>query len=412
MTRIVRITGEKRKWARVLAIVPLALMAAACQPQPAAEQLPTNTLAPLVTLTPRATATPEISRTPLPTLTFTPSITPVPPTATTTLTPSPTPPIMGIVSSLQTVNVRRGPGASFGAFEALFPGTEVQVIGVDESGRWLNVKLEDGREGWINTPLVRIDPTATPLATFTLPPDQTAAAGGTPLPTALIGGGAVTATPALDLPDMPPTSTLEGQAGTPNLPIIDFDPINATSTALAAVLGTSEPSATPSGPTPEPGAPTETHAPIPTNSGPIAAPTTSGEPEVQTGVDLYVNCDNPPRGLLRAPSNLAAGSTAEIYWYWYARTEEQIQQHMNTAQYTISINGQEIRKPLEYAKPVRRQGTDYVVDFFYPTGELDAGTYAIDFHVTWSEQIYDGYNYFGPGTRNLEETGTCTFVVR
>ncbi|NOG51060.1 MAG: SH3 domain-containing protein [Chloroflexi bacterium] len=215
-------------------------------------------------------------------------------------------------SSLQTVNVRRGPGASFGAFEALFPGTEVQVIGVDESGRWLNVKLEDGREGWINTPLVRIDPTATPLATFTLPPDQTAAAGGTPLPTALIGGGAVTATPALDLPDMPPTSTLEGQAGTPNLPIIDFDPINATSTALAAVLGTSEPSATPGGPTPEPGAPTETHAPIPTNSGPIAAPTTSGEPEVQTGVDLYVNCDNPPRGLLRAPSNLAAGSTAEI----------------------------------------------------------------------------------------------------
>jgi len=403
-------------------MLSLAFAMAACVPQPAEEVVPTSTLAPLVTLTPRATATPEVSRTPLPTLTHTPSTTPIPPTVTNTLTPSPTPPIMGIVTSLQTVNVRVGPGASYSALVALVPGTEVQVIGVDESGRWYNIRMEDGRVGWINSPLLRIDPTATTFPTITPPPDQTAMAQGSPLPTALIGGGTVTptppaaggatATPALDLPDMPPTSTLQGQAPvTPDLPIIDFDPINATSTALAAVLGTPVPTSAGSGLNATPLGATETNAPIPTNSGPITAPTTSGEPVIQRGVDLYVNCDNPPRASLRAPSNLAAGSTAEIYWYWYARTEEQIQQHMNTAQYEILINGQTVRRPMEYAQPVRRAG-DFVVDFFYPTGELAAGTYLIDYRVTWSEQIYDGYDFFGPGTNTLEETGSCTFVVR
>ncbi len=401
-------------------VLSMACALAACVQPPAAEIIPTSTLAPLVTLTPRATATLAVTRTPLPTLTHTPSITAVPPTVTNTLTPSPTPPIMGIVTSLQTVNVRIGPGASYGALVALVPGTEVQIIGVDESGRWYNIRMEDGRIGWINSPLLRIDPTATTFPTITPPPDETALAQGSPLPTALIGGGTVTPTPpsgnpatatlALDLPDMPPTSTLEGQApATPDLPIIDFNPINGTSTALAAVLGTPVP--TSSGLNATPLGATETNAPIPTNSGPITAPTTSGEPVIQRGVDLYVNCDAPPRPSLRAPANLAAGSTAEVYWYWYARTEEQIQQHLNTAQYEIRINGQLINQPLEYAQPVRSSG-DFVVDYFYPTGELAAGTYKIEYRVTWSEQIYDGYNFFGPGTNTLEETGSCTFVVR
>jgi hypothetical protein len=330
---------------------------------------------------------------------------------------------MGIVTSLQTVNVRVGPGASFSAFEALTPGTEIQIIGQDESGRWLNVQLEDGREGWINTPLVRIDPTSTTFPTITPPPDLTAMAQGTSLPTALIGGGTVTPTPpgagaatatiGLDLPDMPPTSTAEGQqAATPNLPVIDFDPINATSTALAAVLGTPVPTTGSGGINVTPVGATETNEPIPTNSGPVAAPTTSGEPVIQHGVDLYVNCDLPPRQSLRAPTNLAAGSTAEVWWYWYARTEDQIQAHLNTAQYTITINDQPVRRPLDYAQNVRQSGGDLVVDFFYPTGELAAGTYKIEYRVTWSEQIFDGYNFFGPGTNTLEESGSCTFVVR
>jgi uncharacterized protein YgiM (DUF1202 family) len=126
-----------------------ALLASCTTPeQPSAiSGVPTNTLSPLVSATPRLTATPVPSRTPLPTFTFTPSATVPSPTPSNTPTMTPTPPITGIVASLQTVNVREGPEVTFRQIEALVPGTGVEVLGQNADGRWLNIRLEDGREG-------------------------------------------------------------------------------------------------------------------------------------------------------------------------------------------------------------------------------------------------------------------------
>ena len=63
---------------------------------------------------------------------------------------------------------------------------------------------------------------------------------------------------------------------------------------------------------------------------------------------------------------------------------------------------------MDYAQEIRQSGPDFVVDFFYPTGELAAGMYKVEYRATWNQQVYDGYNFFGPGTNSLEETGTCT----
>src|SRR5215813_285598 len=87
--------------------------------------IPTDTLAPIVSMTPRFTATPVPSRTPLPTFTLTPSDTPITPTPSNTPPPTATPPITGIVASLQSVNVREGPGVNYSAIQALIPGTGV-----------------------------------------------------------------------------------------------------------------------------------------------------------------------------------------------------------------------------------------------------------------------------------------------
>ena len=34
------------------------------------------------------------------------------------------------------------------------------------------------------------------------------------------------------------------------------------------------------------------------------------------------------------------------------------------------------------------------------------------YRVTWSREITDGFESFGPGTAKPEETGSCTFNVR
>ncbi len=376
----------------------------------------TDTLAPIVSMTPRFTATPVPTRTPLPTFTFTPSESPIPPTPSDTPTPTEIPPVIGIVASINTVNVREGPGTRFSAFEALTPGTRVEVLGQNAEGNWLNIQLEDGREGWISNSLIRLQDTPTPLPTLTPSPDLTALALGTPLPTAILGGGTVTPTPPLSaVTPTPVTPTVRSQSvendvtASPFLPIIDVESINATGTAL--VGGVVAPTATASG----------QNQFTPTISGGTTRPTinaavtagvgSAGNASTQSGVDVLAYCNDTSYGR-PAPTNLAAGSTIDIWWSWFAKTEAQIQDHLANVIYTVTIDDVPLRDWGQFRTTVRQQADgNYYVYWYVPAGPLTAGPHEINYRVTWREQISDGYDSFGPGTNNAVQTGSCTFSV-
>ncbi len=381
---------------------------------------PTATLAPIVSMTPRFTATPVPSRTALPTFTFTPSVSPIPPTASDTPTPTEVPPIMGIIASINTVNVREGPGTGFSAFVALPAGTRVEVLGQNVEGNWLNIQLEDGREGWISSDLLRLQDTPTPLPSLTPSPDLTALALGTPLPTAVLGGGTVTPTPPRSVVSPTPvTATVEGetQAGdvtsTPFLPIINVDSINATATALVgggviAPTITLQAGATTSttGPTPVPNL--NATATLLAGSG-VGS---EGSVSAQQGVDVLAYCNNTSLGS-PPPTNLAAGSTIDIWWSWFAQTQGQIQDHINNVIYEVAIDGVPLSNWREFRTTTRRESDDnYYVYWYVPAGPLSAGPHEITYRVTWSEAISDGYESFGPGTSNPVQSGSCNFTVR
>lgn len=386
---------------------------AACSGNASNEQaiVPTATLPPIISMTPRFTATPVPTRTPLPTDTLTPSETPIPPTPSDTPTPTDIPPIMGIVASINTVNVRQGPGVNFSAFVALPPGTRVEVLGQNPDGRWINIQLEDGREGWIASELVRLQETATPAPTETPAPDLTALALGTPLPTAILGGGTVTPTPpASIISPTPVTGTVESSAGTtqtPFLPIIDVTSINLTATALAG--GIVAPTNTPIG-----------GQITPTAALPAGSVTSTLEPGIgqqgnsspQQGVDVLAYCDNPAYRT-PAPTNLAAGSTIDIWWSWYAKTEAQIRDHLANAIYDVRIDGVQLQNLRIYQSSIRLQNDgNYYVYWYVPAGPLTSGPHEITYTVSWSAAIDDGYEQFGPGTANPLQSGKCTFTVQ
>ena len=402
----------------LLVILIVGLLAAGCTPSASEQALPaTATLAPIVSMTPRFTATPVATRTPLPTFTLTPSETPIPPTPSDTPTPSATPPIIGIIASIDTVNVRQGPGTNFSAFIALPPGTRVEVLGQSADGRWLNVKLEDNREGWVSERLLRLQETATPFPTTTPTPDLTAVAQGTVFPTAILGGGTVTPTPPSSVVSPTPVSARGADEGvveaTPEgsptsfLPVIDITAINQTATALAGgvVAATTAPTNAPAT-TPAPGQPS------PAVGITITAPPPSGDAVVLQGVDVLAYCDDPLFGS-PAPRNLAAGSTIDIWWRWVARTEQQVRDHIASAVYTVSIDGVVLQSLDLYRQPIRQQadGSHYV-DWFVRAGPLTTGPHRIDYRVTWNTAIFDGTQSYGPGTGTTEETGSCTFSVR
>ncbi len=422
------------------------------------DSVPTDTLAPLFTLTPRRTATPFYTMTPLPTFTPIPSETPIPPPPSETPTPTPTQPITGIISSLQTVNIREGPGTSFSAFRALNPGTGVEILGQNQEGNWLNILMDDGEEGWVSATLVFLEATATPFPTLTPSPDFTALALGTPLPTALIGGGTVTPTPPRSVvtetpegtpaDEEPPDPNVEPSATIAFLPIIDVAAVNQTATALAASVNPvpiSPPAPPAEGQSPNVQAtdiddrsvvlatptsggggnvgtfqtPTLTSggsaspsaaAQITATTG-VQASTPGGNAAVQSGVDVFAMCDNPVFGIA-APTNLAAGSDIEVFWAWYVSDPQYIDPHVEAVTYEIRVNGDLLSNWRQYGQRTIQVGNSYAKYWYVPFGPLQSGNYTITYRATWSEQIFDGYEAFGPGTRNAVEEGSCTFAVR
>ncbi len=176
--------------------VPLVPVLGATEtPRPTATALPTETLIPTATETPTVTYTPSVTPTatqtptitPTPTQTLTPTITSTPtetftPTATatniqaTSLPPTwtPTPDtggisgggagivVEGVVNVAEAVNVREGAGTDFPAIASLQPGVTVRIIGRNQDGTWLEIRLPDDREGWVSARLIRIIEPATP----------------------------------------------------------------------------------------------------------------------------------------------------------------------------------------------------------------------------------------------------------
>lgn len=130
--------------------------------------------APVVDIGPTATPIPPPSPTPTRTPTLLPSL--------TRLTPTPTPatPVAEVI--VASLNVRQGPGLAYPVIGTARAGDRFTVIGLDPSGQWLQLVLDQGEPGWISalptySRLVAVDLNDLP---FVEPPPVAAAAGSQP----------------------------------------------------------------------------------------------------------------------------------------------------------------------------------------------------------------------------------------
>jgi formylglycine-generating enzyme required for sulfatase activity len=165
----------------------------------ATENAPTNTPAPTATTAPSPTATTTAIASPI-TLPNTWTPTPDPTQislqeatalanaqATVAAQPSPTTEqstrvSTGVVALGASANVRQSPSTDSSVVASLPAGTRFEILGSNAAGDWTNVRLDDGRTGWIANFLML---TATPLPTPTITPTliaetQTAIAAGIP----------------------------------------------------------------------------------------------------------------------------------------------------------------------------------------------------------------------------------------
>lgn len=102
-----------------------------------------------------------------------------------------------------------------------------------------------------------------------------------------------------------------------------------------------------------------------------------------------------------------------LFWSWYATTAEQVQRHIDTAQYSVNINS--IPFSSIAASEIKQipGSPDWWV--FYTVNMRDKwepGVYDVGFAVGWSEAISDGYDEYGPGTANERLGSRCRFRIQ
>jgi hypothetical protein len=121
---------------------------------------------------------------------------------------------------------------------------------------------------------------------------------------------------------------------------------------------------------------------------------------------IFAECDEFPEA---APGTLYDTDNIVIFWSWFARTDETMQQHLANANYSVKMNTARLPNATANA-PVEREG-DIWVFYTVPVGNLLPGHYEIEFKLTWNQPISDGYDDFGPGTPNDEILSLCNFDV-
>lgn len=99
-----------------------------------------------------------------------------------------------------------------------------------------------------------------------------------------------------------------------------------------------------------------------------------------------------------------------VFWAWFARTPELVQQHIDNVIYEVDYYGNSFNRDV-IVTPIEQRTANWWVFFYVDLGTVIPGEHQISYRVTWKQPINDGFDDYGPGTANDELTGSCNFIV-
>ncbi len=121
---------------------------------------------------------------------------------------------------------------------------------------------------------------------------------------------------------------------------------------------------------------------------------------------IYAACEN---FALALPGIVYDADNVTVYWSWYARTRQQVEDHIANAIYSVRVNTALLQGVQR--SEVQQRGRNYWVFYQVDLGNLQPGHYEVEYRVEWAQPITDGYDDFGPGTSNVRDAGNCNFDV-
>ncbi|MCA9894023.1 MAG: hypothetical protein KC615_13635 [Anaerolineae bacterium] len=129
---------------------------------------------------------------------------------------------------------------------------------------------------------------------------------------------------------------------------------------------------------------------------------------------IFAECDRYPGS---EPGLLYDTDGLTVFWSWFAKTEEQVEDHIRESRYQLWLNSESYpsQNIIQYASrsPIQqREDGNYWVFYTINLGDRWApGEYSVGYRVEWANNISDGYEEFGPTTATNFLEGSCQFQV-
>lgn len=131
-------------------------------------------------------------------------------------------------------------------------------------------------------------------------------------------------------------------------------------------------------------------------------------PRQQTPGLIFAECNKYP---VANPGLIYDSDRITVFWSWFAKTAEQVQQHIDNAVYEVGYFDSQPFIPDVIRSPIQEIDGLFWVFYTIDVGFAKPGNYPIEYKLSWEQPITDGFGNFGPGTANEQILSNCTFSV-
>jgi hypothetical protein len=111
-------------------------------------------------------------------------------------------------------------------------------------------------------------------------------------------------------------------------------------------------------------------------------------------------------------SEVPTGHPLTVMWGWSAATEAQVKDYIRTRIEAVTFDGVELHGEQRGGIPYDQTAKLYRAVWMAEIGVVGSGIHRITYSLTFSEKIFDGKDYYGPGTDKEKQEDKCEIDVK
>lgn len=108
---------------------------------------------------------------------------------------------------------------------------------------------------------------------------------------------------------------------------------------------------------------------------------------------------------------IPAGRPITLWWGWGALTEEQVGDFLDSGTTVVTFDGAEVKGEMQDGISYDEANKQHEVLWMAKLGIVDQGLHRITYFQTFSRKIFDGWEYYGPGTNNETQEDYCEVLA-